>query len=55
VAAFVFACVVFGLVMAVGALLAVWTQRRQQRRTSCTPDGGMVDVELSARQPGRGP
>jgi hypothetical protein len=55
VAAFVFACVVFGLVVAVGALLAVWTQRRQQRRTSCTPDGGMVDVGLSARQPGRDP
>lgn len=52
VATFVFAGVVFGLVVAVGASLAVWNQRRQQRRESCATEVGPVDVELSARQSG---
>lgn len=52
VATFVFAGVVFGLVVAAGALLAVWSQRRQRRRDACAPEVGPVDVALSARQPG---
>jgi HAMP domain-containing protein len=51
-ATFVFAGVVFGLVVAAGALLAVWNQRRQRRRETCMTDVGPVDVALSARQPG---
>lgn len=53
VATFAFAGVVFGLVVAGGALLAVWNQRRQRRRQVCSPDDGPVDVEFAARQPGR--
>lgn len=53
VATFVFAGVVFGLVVASGALVAVWNQRRQRRREACVTDGGPVEVALSARQPGR--
>ena len=54
VATFVFAGVVFGLVVAAGALLAVWTQRRQRQRGACGPeaDQGPVDLEFSARRPG---
>lgn len=51
-ATFAFAGVVFGLVVAAGAVLAVWNQRRQQRRKSCATVVGPVDVELSARQSG---
>lgn len=52
-ATFLFAGVVFGLVVAAGALLAVWGQRRQRQRDACTPDAGPVDVELSATQSAR--
>lgn len=51
-ATFAFAGVVFGLVVAAGALLAVWNQRRQRRRDACATEVGPVDVALSARQPG---
>ncbi len=50
-ATFVFAGVVFALVVAAGALLAVWGQRRHRRRGAWAPDVGLVDVALSARQP----
>lgn len=53
-ATFVFAGVVFGLVVAAGALLAVLNQRRQHRRATCANDVGPVDVALSARKPGPG-
>jgi hypothetical protein len=47
VATFVFAGVVFGLVVAAGAVFAVWKVRRQAR---CAPSGsGSVEVELSSR------
>jgi uncharacterized protein (DUF58 family) len=52
VATFVFAGVVFGLVVAAAALLAVWSQRRQRQREACTPDAGPVDLEFSAEPPG---
>lgn len=54
VATFVFAGVVFGLVVAAGALLAVWSQRRQRQREACTPYAapGPVDLEFSAKRPG---
>lgn len=51
VATFIFAGVAFGLVVAAGALLAVWNQRRQRRRDACATDVGPVDVALSARWP----
>ena len=50
-AALVFAGVMFGLVVAVGASMAVWQQRRQRCVQACTADAGPVHVELSARQP----
>ena len=52
VATFVFAGLVFALVVAAGALLAVWNQRRQRRRDACETEVGPVDVELSAKRPG---
>ena len=52
VATFIFAGLAFALVVAVGALLAVWNQRRQRRRDACAPEVGPVDVELSAKRPG---
>lgn len=53
VATFVFAGVVFGLVVAAGALLAVWNQRRQRRqRDACAPEVGPVEVAFSAKRPG---
>lgn len=52
VATFVFAGAVFGLVVAAGALLAVWNQRRQRQRAVCAdPGSGPVDLELAARRP----
>lgn len=48
----IFAGVVFGLVVAAGAFLAVWNQRRQRRREPCATQVGPVDVEFSATQPG---
>ena len=53
VATFVFAGAVFGLVVAAGALLAVWNQRRQRQHAACAtePVGGPVDLELTARRP----
>ncbi|WP_067430902.1 hypothetical protein [Nocardioides jensenii] len=53
VATFVFAGIVFGLVVAAGALLAVWSQRRQRRQAPrCADEGGPVDIEISASQTG---
>lgn len=52
VATFVFAGVVFGLVVAAGALLAVWNQRRQRRRDACAPEVGPVEVAFSTKRPG---
>ena len=46
VATFVFAGVAFGVVVATGALLAVWRQRRS-RRDDCLPPAGPADVQLS--------
>ncbi|ABL79534.1 MULTISPECIES: hypothetical protein [unclassified Nocardioides] len=50
-ATFVFAGVVFGLVVAAGTLLAVWNQRRQHRKQPCAPEAGPIDVELSTQRP----
>jgi hypothetical protein len=52
VATFVFAGAVFGLVIAAGAALAVWNQRRRRRRASCVADTGPVDVELTTTRSG---
>jgi hypothetical protein len=50
VATFMFAGLVFGLVVAAGTILAVWQQRRQRRSTACAPTQGPaegpVDIEL---------
>lgn len=43
VATFVFVGVVFGLVVAAGAFLAVWNQRRQRRGEACVADVGPVE------------
>ena len=52
VATFVFAGGVFGLVVAAGALLAVWNQRRQPQSAACADPGpGPVDHELTAGRP----
>lgn len=55
VATFAFAGAVFGLVVATGALFAVWNQRRQSRAQRCIIDvqPGPVDIELSTTPPGR--
>ena len=47
IATFVFAGVVFGMVVAVGALAAVLRQRRQRKRQSSPVPQAPVDVELS--------
>lgn len=56
VATFVFAGAVFGIVVALGAVLAVWTQRRRSRNTTCAPDAGPaagpVDLELTTSADG---
>lgn len=54
VATFVFAGLVFGLVVAGGALLVVWSQRRQRQREVYTPDAapGLVDLKFPAKRPG---
>jgi hypothetical protein len=49
-ATFVFAGIVFGLVVAAGALLAVWNQRRQAPR--CADEHGPVDIEISTSHTG---
>jgi hypothetical protein len=51
-ATFVFAGVVFGLVVAAGTLFAVWRQRRQRSGQACHIDSGPVDVGISTRRPG---
>jgi hypothetical protein len=51
VATFLFAGVVFGLVVAAGALLAVWAQRRERSGQSCAPAQRPIDVELSTSRP----
>lgn len=54
VATFVFAGLVFGLVVAVGALVAVWNQRRRRSAAvECSTDAGPVSVDLSVGQPPR--
>lgn len=53
VATFIFAGAVFGLVVAAGAMLAVWRQRRHRNRQSCATDQGPFDVELSVSRPRR--
>ncbi len=50
VAAFAFSGIVFGVVVAVGALFAVWNQRR--RTQPCTDQPGPIDVEISTTQRG---
>ncbi len=50
VATFVFAGIVFGLVVAAGALLAVWNQRR--RAPQCAEGPGPVDIEISTTHAG---
>jgi len=50
-ATFVFSGAVFGLVVAAGALFAVWRKRRQRNRRACHTDSGPVGLEL-ARAPG---
>lgn len=50
VAALAFAGIVFGLVVAGGALLAVWNQRR--RAESCAAEPGPVDIEISTTRTG---
>ena len=54
VATFAFAGAIFGLVVAAGALLAVWNQRRQNRARRCLTDvqPGPVDIELSTTPSG---
>lgn len=47
VATFVFVGFVFGIVIGLAALLAVWHRRRQTRRHPCANDAGPVDIELS--------
>jgi len=44
-ATFAFAGIVFGVVVAAGALIAVWNQRRQ--RQQCSTEPGPVEVEFS--------
>jgi len=50
-ATFLFAGVVFALVVAAGALLAVRTQRRRLLRQSCETTEGPVGVEISMARP----
>jgi Na+/melibiose symporter-like transporter len=45
VATFAFAGIVFGVVIAAGALFAVWNQRRRRQQCSDTP--GPIEVEIS--------
>ena len=51
-ATFIFAGAVFGLVVAGGAGLAIWNQRRRKRREACSPAGGPVDIELTSNRSG---
>ncbi|MGE0170770.1 hypothetical protein [Nocardioides sp.] len=50
-ATLVFAGTVFAIVVAVGALLAVWNQRRRRRAGDCSTVAGPVAVEVSLRRP----
>lgn len=53
VATFVLAGIVFGLVVAAGALVAVWNQRRQRRRApQCAEVPGPVGLEISTTRAG---
>jgi len=51
-ATFVFAGIVFALVVAAGALLAVWAQRRRRTQKSRDTPAGPVEVEISTSRPG---
>lgn len=52
VATFVFAGMAFGVVVAIGATLAVWNQRRRQPADlNCAADEGPQDVEITLTRP----
>lgn len=52
VATFIFAGVVFGAVVAIGADLAVWNQRRRRRtERDCGSDPGPQDIEIKLPRP----
>jgi uncharacterized protein (DUF58 family) len=54
VATFIFAGLVFGVVVASGAAFAVWNQRRRSAaESSCTTVEGPQDVEMSLAPPAR--
>ena len=53
VVTFLFAGAVFGMVVAAGALVAVWNQRRPRRGEACASGPGAVDIELMPRRPAR--
>ena len=54
VATFVFAGVVFGIVVAIGAGLAVWNQRsRRTAEANCAADQGPQDIEITLTPPTR--
>jgi hypothetical protein len=54
IATFVFAGIVFGLVVASGAAFAVWNQRRRRAAdSSCATVDGPQDVEISLTPPAR--
>jgi hypothetical protein len=50
VATVAFAGIVFGAVVATGALLAVWNQRRRAR--PCAEGPGPVDIEITTTHTG---
>ena len=53
VATFAFAGIVFGVVVAAGALLTVWNQRRQRRLApQCAEGPGPIDIEISTTHAG---
>jgi uncharacterized membrane protein YccC len=51
VATFAFAGIVFGVVVAMGAALAVWNQRRRRVQDQCATEDGPVPVEISMSRP----
>lgn len=52
VATFVFAGLVFGLVVASGAVLAVWNKRRRRNgEVACSTEAGPMDVEIALTRP----
>lgn len=52
VATFIFAGIVFGVVVAIGAALAVWSQRRRQAADpNCADHDGPQDIEIMLTPP----